>query len=184
MRRISVFFIALVSVSALAIGQDAIETLDQQEQEIPSMPRVQGPITIIRPGALVFASFDRDGDYLISQDEAKAGATETFARADRDKNGQVSLFELEDWRVAALGSLDALPGNLSFDSDYNNQVSPSEFDTAFMKLFERHDADQSGSLKHAELMQILDVPRRKEPTQERQTDRQCAEQIQRNRSRF
>ncbi len=184
MRGLLIIVLVLLSVSALALGQDAIETLDQQEQELPSIPHVQGPITVIRPAALVFAGFDQDGDYVVSQSEAKVGVQDTFSRADKDNNGRVSLFELEDWRVAALGSLDALPGNLSFDIDYDNQVSRPEFEAALMKLFKRHDTDDSETLKHAELMQVLEVPRRKDPTKEKLSDRECAEQIQRNRSRF
>ncbi len=165
-------------------GIEGLVTTDSQEQELPAIPRVQGPITVIRPAALVFASFDENGDYSIDRMEAENGAQTAFGRADRDENGKVSLFELEDWRAMALGSMDALPGNLNFDTDYDNQVSKSEFQATLMGLFERHDLNEDGYVKHNELMQILEVPRRKEPEKERQTDRECYEQIQRNRGRF
>jgi len=188
-------FLLLASAGMTAQAQDdgieGLETLDEQEQEIPSLPRIQGPITIIKPAALVFVGFDGNGDYLISRTEAASGIRTAFGRADKDSNNRVSLFELEDWRTAALGSIDALPGNLNFDTDYDNQVGRAEFETAMLTLFDRHDADKDGNLKHAELMQIVEVPRRKvqivevprrkEPKKERQTDRECYEQIQRNR---
>jgi len=184
---LSLGFIAMsCAVTFGANAQDAdvgLETLDEQEQELPAL-RVQGPITIIRSGALVFTGFDMDRDYIISRAEAAAGSQDAFKRADKDGNRRISLFELEDWREAALGSLDALPGNLSFDSDYNNQITASEFETAMLELFDRHDANSDGNLKHAELMSILEVPRRKDPQKERQTDRECAEQLQRSRTRY
>ncbi len=182
---LSVFCVlGLLAFGATAQDSDiGLETLDEQEQELPAL-RVQGPITVIRLGALVFTGFDTDRDYIISRAEASAGSQDAFKRADKDGNRRISLFELEDWREAALGSLDALPGNLSFDTDYNNQITATEFETAMMELFNRHDADDDGKLKHAELMTILEVPRHKDPEKQRQTDRECAEQLQRNRSRF
>jgi len=174
-------------LAANSIAQDAddeIETLGEQEQEIPAMPRIAGPITIIQPAALVFAGFDDNGDYLVNRDEALAGAKTAFKRADKDNSGKLTLFELEDWRAAALGSLDALPGNLNFDTDYDNQVQKIEFEGAVMNLFERHDADENGALKMAELMTIIEVPRRKEPQKQRLSDQECYAQIQRNRGRY
>ena len=165
-------------------GIEGLETLDGQEQELPAIPRVKGPITVIRPAALVFAGFDQNGDYTIDRAEASAGAEQAFDRADKNNNGKVSLFELEDWRAAALGSMDALPGNLNFDTDYDNQVSKSEFQATLMDLYVRHDVDEDGFVKHNELMQILEVPARKGPVKESLSDRECYEQIQRNRGRY
>lgn len=176
-----------MSMGAMGISQaqdDEIEglaSLDEQRAEIPSIPKIRGPITIIRPAALLFTTFDKDANYSISRKEASLGATDAFGRADQNKNGKVSLFELEDWRAAALGSMDALPGNLNFDTDYDNQVSKSEFEDALLELFDRHDKDEDGSVVHGELMQILEVPAPKEPEKERQTDRECYDQLQRNR---
>lgn len=165
-------------------GIEGLESLEDQRSEMPSIPKIRGPISIIRPAALLFATFDKDGDYKISRAEATDGVANAFTRADRDKNGRITLFELEDWRELALGSMDALPGNLNFDIDYDNQVSKPEFTSALMDLFDRHDKDSDGHVKHAELMQILEVPAAKGPEKERQTDRECYDQIQRNRGRF
>lgn len=175
--------ITLIPAAAQAQDDDieGLVTTDSQEQELPSIPRIQGPITVIRPAALVFAGFDQNGDYGVDRAETQNGARIAFGRADKDKNGKISLFELEDWRELALGSMDALPGNLNFDKDYNNQISNEEFQATFIGLFERHDANADGIVKHNELMQILEVPARKGPEKERQTDRECYEQIQRNR---
>lgn len=186
-RRFSAVFLML-SVTGLTQAQDdgieGLESLDDQRQEMPSIPKIRGPITIIQPAALMFATFDSNRDYQINRAEASAGAADAFSRADKDLSGRVSLFELEDWRTAALGSLDALPGNLNFDTDYDNQISKREFEGAIMSLFDRHDVDEDGMVKHSELMQILEVPAPKGPEKERQTDRECYDQLQRNRSRF
>lgn len=187
--RIGALALALsLSVAGMSLAQDdeieGLAGLDDQRTEMPSIPKIRGPITIIRPAALMFAAFDRNADYSISRLEATLGATDAFGRADKNKNGKVSLFELEDWRAAALGSMDALPGNLNFDTDYDNQVSKTEFEGALMALFDRHDKNEDGAVVHSELMQILEVPAPKGPEIERQTDRECYEQLQRNRSRF
>jgi len=192
MKRLIGTFVATIGLSLVLAGSshaqdDEIEglaSLDDQRTEMPSFPKIRGPITIIQPAALLFATFDKDANYNISRQEAALGATDAFGRADKNNNGKVSLFELEDWRAAALGSMDALPGNLNFDTDYDNQVSKGEFETALMDLFERHDQDGNGSVKHGELMRILEVPAHKEPEKERQTDQECYEQIQRNRGRY
>lgn len=180
--------VALTISAGTAQAQDdeieGLESLDDQQQELPSIPKVRGPITIIRPAALLFATFDKDGDYKIARAEASQGVADAYGRADQDNNGRISLFELEDWREAAFGSMDALPGNMNFDTDYDNQVSKVEFTSALMDLFDRHDKDKNGQVKHGELMQILEVPAAKEPKIERQSDRECYEQIQRNRGRF
>ena len=161
---------------------DGLETLDEQEQTIPAMPRVRGPITIIQPGALLFATFDQDTDYVITRSEVEDGVKASFKTADRDSSGRLTLFELEDWREKALGSLGANPGNLSFDTDFDNQVSREEFSATIASLFDRHDVDESGTLIFSEIMQVLEVPRRQEVEKERMSDRECYEQI--NRGRF
>lgn len=185
---VSAGVILSLSIAGSTIAQDdeieGLASLDDQRSEMPSIPKIRGPITIIRPAALLFATFDKDADYSISRQEAALGTTDAFGRADKNRNGKVSLFELEDWRAAALGSMDALPGNLNFDTDYNNQVSKSEFESALMELFDRHDKNEDGAVKHNELMQILEVPAHKGPEKERQTDRECYDQLQRNRSRY
>ena len=185
---ISLLSLSFVLAMGSAQAQDdeivGLESLDEQRQELPSIPKIRGPITVIGPAALLFATFDTDRDYKISRIEASNGAADAFGRADKDKNDRVSLFELEDWRVAALGSMDALPGNLNFDTDYNNHVSRAEFDRTLMDIFDRHDKDEDGYVQHSELMQILEVPAPKGPKKERQSDRECLDQLQRNRTRF
>jgi len=177
---------AIILSASNGLAQDdeieAIESLDDQEQELPAMPRLRGPITVMKPAALLFATFDKNGDYAIDRLEAESGYENAFLRADRDGNKSLTLFELEDWREKALGSLDANPGNLNFDTDFDNRVSRSEFASALADLFDRHDDNDDGQIENSELMQILEVPRRKEPEKEKMTDRQCYEQI--NRGRF
>ncbi len=168
-----------------ANSQDAeLETLDQQEQELPNLPRFQGPLTTMRPAALLMVGFDTDRDYKISRPEAEAGIKDAFKRADKNGNGKLSLFELEDWRLLALGTLDALPGNYSFDIDHDNQVSREEFEGSLTRLFDRHDSDQDNFVVHGELMQVLNLPKAKEPKKDRMSDRECADQLQRSRNRY
>jgi len=52
-----------------------------------------------------------------------SGLAKAFKSADKDDSTTLSLFELEDWREAALGSLDAAPGTLAFDKDFDQRVT-------------------------------------------------------------
>jgi len=54
---------------------------------------------------MLFASFDIDSDYRVDETEFSAGKTQAFNTADKDNSKSLSLFELEDWREAALRSL-------------------------------------------------------------------------------
>ena len=72
----------------------------------------------------------------------------------------MSLFELEDWRKASLGSLDARPGNISFDKDFDQRVSKAEFEKAFSYIQKRNDKDSDGIISFEEMVRVFEMPRR------------------------
>jgi len=155
-----------LSVTATAL---AAEPLPQEDIEVETLPNkklerrgehVSGPITAISAGALVFAGFDKNTDYKITAQELAAGLTTAFKTADKDKSKTLSLFELEDWREAALGSLDAAPGTLAFDKDFDQRVTRSEFDHALTFVFKTGDKNDDGILELKELVKVFEMPRR------------------------
>lgn len=115
----------------------------QQAEVEPTAPpdevdRVVGPqrgsgmrapegVRVVQPGALLFASFDRNHDGRITAEEIEAGAAGAFAAADRNGDGAISGFEQNDW-AATVGSLnDVLSNPMTFDVDLDRSVTREEF---------------------------------------------------------
>jgi len=156
----------LCAVSTMAFAADPLLEDEELVEELPSKKlerrgeRIKGPITSVGAGAMLFASFDTNADYAINDLEFAAGRTQAFNAADKDKSKTLNLFELEDWREAALGSLDAAPGNLAFDKDYDQRVTRAEFDYALGYVFKAGDKNEDGVLAFSELVKVFEMPRR------------------------
>lgn len=166
-------FIKLILTAALlcacpyaALANDPLLEDDMELETLPNKKlerrgeRIKGPITSIGAGGMLFASFDKDSDYRVTQTEFTSGLSTAFKAADKDLSKTLSLFELEDWRKAALGSLDAAPGNLAFDKDYDQRVTRSEFDHALGFVFKAGDKNNDGILEFSELVKVFEMPRR------------------------
>lgn len=166
-------FIKLILTAALlcacpyaALANDPLLEDDIELETLPNKKlerrgeRIKGPITSIGAGGMLFASFDKDSDYRVTQIEFTSGLSKAFNAADKDLSKTLSLFELEDWRKAALGSLDAAPGNLAFDKDYDQRVTRSEFDHALGFVFKAGDKNNDGILEFSELVKVFEMPRR------------------------
>jgi len=162
----------LCAVSTAAIAADPLLEDEELIEELPNKKlerrgkRMKGPITSVGAGAMLFASFDTDSDYQVNQAEFAAGRTQAFNSADKDNSKTLSLFELEDWREAALGSLDAAPGNLAFDKDYDQRITRAEFDHALGFVFNAGDKNDDGVLAFSELINVFEMPRRPEIDEE------------------
>lgn len=131
-------------------------------------------IKIPRAGALLFAGFDRDGDYIINRAEVSAGISTAFTHADKDKNGTLSLVELETWRLAALGSSNTTPTNFSFAPNFARTVSQDTFREVLSHVAENLDKDDQGELDGKISMSDLlknYTPRR---ARKNQNDKSCA----------
>ncbi|MEP3892319.1 MAG: hypothetical protein ABJN69_17800 [Hellea sp.] len=161
--------ILAISLFALPSAAAAADPLPEDAELVEELPnkklerrgeRIKGPITSVGAGAMLFASFDENADYKINAAEFTAGLKTAFNSADKDTSKTLSLFELEDWRLAALGSLDAAPGNLAFDKDYDQRVTRAEFDYALNFVFNAGDKDDDGILEFSELVKVFEMPRR------------------------
>jgi|GEM_PF-2022694 len=129
---------------------------DKTKIDRKNMPR--GPVTAMSSAGLLFASFDTNADYKVEPLEFVAGKTQAFNAGDENGNGILSLFELEAWRGKALGTLDATPGNMKFDADFDNRVTRQEFDTVLNRIFDRTDKDKNASVEFSELVRIFEMP--------------------------
>lgn len=161
-----------ITVNAQTIIADAIEIERDRPMKVETI--VNGDVTGIRPAALVFATFDTNGDYSVDQTELASGHAVTFTRADRDNSGYLSIIEIEAWRRNALGSTDAIPGRMAFDPNLDNRITKAEFGSAFSSLFRDSDTNEDGKLDFAEMVDVFDMPKRRsqnERDRERDLDR-------------
>jgi len=99
-----------------------------------------------RTGALLFAGFDRNGDYKIDRAEVAIGIETAFSYADLDKNDVLSLVELERWRVDALGYENATPTNFTFAPNFARTVTRATFTAVLSGVAEALDKDEQGDL--------------------------------------
>ena len=124
----------------------------------PAFDENQSLITIVKPASLLITSFNRNHDYVIDRAEFTAGQDQAFQSADSNHDGRLNLFEMENWRLSALGSKDAAPMSMYFDTDFNQVVTKKEFYTAFDALFETSDKDGNNAIAFAELVRIASRP--------------------------
>lgn len=115
-----------------------------------------GPMTSVAMGGIWLAGLDQNNDYAVSQAEFTQGKQAAFSSADVNNDESLSLFELDDWRIKALGSVDASPGRFTFDPDFDQQISKAEFETTLDYLFTRSDKDKDGLLYRSEIIRIID----------------------------
>jgi hypothetical protein len=111
-----------------------------------------------RPVALLFVNMDADRDLTVTAAELADGIKAEWARADKDRNGALSAFEMSDWCTAVLGDPDATPGRLSLDADVNGTVTREEFETGLKKEFAAMDRNADGRLDRAELLMQVGRP--------------------------
>ena len=97
-----------------------------------------------RAGALLFAGFDHNNDYSIDIGEVNAGINQAFNFADKDKNGTLSLIELEVWRKIALGSENLAPHSYAFAPNFARTVTKDKFHLVLSELAKRLDKDVQG----------------------------------------
>jgi hypothetical protein len=174
-RAVTVFlggFAGLAVLAALpAAAQEAPGQVIQngdvdQVSPVDEIDRVVGPqrgggfrapegVRRVSPGALLFASFDRNYDGRITADEMDAGAAGSFATADRNGDGVISGFEQNDWASSVASMNDVLSNPMTFDVDLDRSVTRAEFVSGLKRI-----AGQvaPGELSFADLVRPLSRP--------------------------
>jgi len=122
--------------------------------DVPAIRRVKAGKTLKGDNWMGLIAHE---DYAVTASKRSAKA---FKSADKDGSTTLSLFELEDWREAALGSLDAAPGTLAFDKDFDQRVTRDEFDHAMTFVFKTGDKNEDGVLELNDLVKVFEMPRR------------------------
>ncbi len=141
-----------------------------------------GGVQIPRSGALLFAGFDQNADYIIDSAEVEIGIKRAFKTADSDKDDLLSLVELESWRAGALGSENATPTQFTFAPNFARSVSREKFSAVLNDIAQKLDAndrgERDGKIGFADLLQDYRAPR----TQRQKSDN-CATRIRNERRR-
>lgn len=105
-----------------------------------------------RPIALVFTGFDANQDRTISRAELRSGLELEWSNMQTNFSGKVSPISFEKWQVSALGSKDALPSRVTFDTDLDSMVSKLEFTDLLTQIFSDMDKDDNQALSREELI--------------------------------
>ncbi|HEX5007033.1 MAG TPA: hypothetical protein VFV70_07965 [Hyphomonadaceae bacterium] len=167
--RFALFLGGFAALAPMAAAQDAPPVIQKSEVDQTTPPdqidRVVGPqrggfrasegVRVVQPGALLFASFDRNFDGRVSEAEIEAGAAGAFAVADRNGDGVITGFEQNDWATSMASMNDVLSNPMTFDVDLDRQVTPAEF-TAGLKRIAGQAA--TGELSFADLVKPLGRP--------------------------
>ena len=109
---------------------------------------------IARPIALLFVGFDTNDDQATTADELAAGLKAEFARADVNKDGFISGFEMVDWSTLMMGDKEAQPDYRTMNADLGQSVSPEEFTKAFQHEFTMMDKNADSRLTRTELLMM------------------------------
>ncbi len=158
MKRAALAFVAsgllALTGAAPAVAQD-VDKIDRVTGA-PSPGGVFRPpegVRVVSPGALVYASFDRDFDGRITPEEIEAGAALAFEVADKNKDGFITGFEQTDWAASVSGAGDVIANAMTFDIDLDRQVTRAEFAAGFKRL--AGQIKPSGDLTFIDLVQPL-----------------------------
>lgn len=162
-------FLGLAMSAALpAFAQDTVNTSPQPQPQPDRIDRVAGVaspggmgrtpegVKVVAPGALVFASFDRNSDGKVSVAEIEAGAGGAFAAADRNGDSAVTGFEQADWAAAIGSSTDVMANTMTFDIDLDRAVTQAEFVAGLKRI--ANQIQPAGELTFADLLRPLSRP--------------------------
>lgn len=118
----------------------------------PPAPPQERPHVTLSADALLFASFDTNGDLRIDAAELSAGIAREWARADANGDGAISPLEYQTWADAALGGAQSPPFRLDFDRDVNNSITRAEFETELNARAQTYDVNHDGVLVFSEFV--------------------------------
>jgi hypothetical protein len=134
----------------------------------PDVDRVAGPglppgvgregVRLVRPGAMLFASYDANHDGKITDAEIDAGAAQSFAVADKNNDGAITGFEQTDWATLVGSGSDVLSNSMQFDTDVDHSVTRAEFLSGIHRLADSLKKKGESVLTYGDLVQSLQQP--------------------------
>ena len=164
MKRVS----GMAAVTFLAVFGALPAAAQEQTVEVDRIDRVSGAgssggmmrppegVRVVSPGALLYASFDRNFDGVISVEEIEAGAVVAFDVADKNRDGFITDFEQTGWAARMGSGGDVMANAMTFDIDLDRQVTRTEFVAGFKRLAAQ--INPSGDLTFIDLVRPLSRP--------------------------
>ncbi|MEZ5996650.1 MAG: EF-hand domain-containing protein [Hyphomonadaceae bacterium] len=110
---------------------------------------------LLSADALMFVSFDTDGDLNVSRAELEAGVAREFARADANGDASLTPIEFQNWSNLVLGGTQIGPYRLDFDRNVDNTITREEFETELSARMSAYDADENGMLSRSEFVRLV-----------------------------
>lgn len=126
--------------------------------------------TRLLPGGALLATFDTNGDQIISDAELETGIAQAFEAADQNGNGRVTGLEQKAWATSLPYRDDSLANPVRFDPNLDGQVSRDEFSQVLTSLADEYRAEADGELTFAALV----APQRKPATEGAERLREAA----------
>lgn len=134
-----------------------VDRIDRVSGSAPG-PAMRAPegVKVVAPGALIYASFDRNFDGVVTLAEMDAGAALAFDVADKNHDGYITGFEQTDWATRMSSAGDVMANAMTFDIDLDRQVTRAEFIAGFKRL--AGQINPSGELTFIDLVRPLSRP--------------------------
>lgn len=123
----------------------------------------------VKPGALLFATFDANQDLVITEAEIEAGATRAFETADADGDGILTPLEQRSWAGKIGSENDVLANPTTFPAARPGQVTQAEFASGLV-LFSKRFIDPE-----TEAVDVMMRDLTFEPERARRPDRETDE---------
>jgi hypothetical protein len=162
-RRLLTLALASIAAPAPALSQ-TVQTGDRAapvvEQVAPPAVRDRfegrSDVRIVSPGALVWASFDRNLDGRVTDAEIDAVAPAAFRIADGNRDGALSGLEQGDWAASMGAAADVVANPMTFDADLDKVVTEQEFAAGLRRLSVTLKRPGSDALALRDLVRELD----------------------------
>jgi hypothetical protein len=148
-----------MSIRTLAVLACAASALTACASGARSPDRTAPIRALLSADALMFTSFDTDGDLNVSSAESEAGIAREFARADANSDGSLQPIEFSNWSGVVLGGSQIGPYRLDFDRNVDNVITREEYDTELRARFATYDSDESGAISRGEFIRLVGQPR-------------------------
>ncbi len=148
-----------MSIKTFAVAAVAMSALAGCASGAGSSDRTAPIRALLSADALMFVSFDADGDLNVSNAEFEAGIAREFTRADSNADGSLQPIEFSNWSSLVLGGSQIGPYRLDFDRNVDNAITRAEYDTELRARFATYDSDESGAISRGEFVRLVGQPR-------------------------
>jgi hypothetical protein len=118
---------------------------------------------LLSSDAMLFVSFDADGNLSTSMEEIEAGLNREFARADANTDNALTPIEFQNWANQALGGGQLGPYRLDFDRNVDNSITREEFDAELRARANEYDENQDRSVARSEMVRLVGQARPPQP---------------------